>query len=247
MQPLNAKRCREVAVRATRMWSVVLLSVAVSGCGADMPTRPSSSTVPPLPGNAVLTGKVTDRATGAPLPGAAVVFSQPHPAPIVRTDHSGIYSLTGLPAPGGGAMVWASADGYEDDLHYYHESSQDFRLHPIERIAAGESARVTVRPDDSLCWNNIHEPGYGNDYVCRIVRIMPADGIMTLEALSISGGPRPELVVAVQARSRVIVERLGNPVSVDLAGGTEVVAFVEISAGWPVMQSFTLTTSMAPR
>jgi hypothetical protein len=144
-------------------------------------------------------------------------------------------------------MAWARADGYEEDLHYYQESSQNFRLYPIDRIAAGQSTRVTVRPDDSLCWNNIHEPGYGNYYVCRIVRIMPADGIMTLEALSTSGGPRPELVVAVHAGSRVIVERLGNPVSVDLAEGTEVVAFVEVSAGWPVLQSFTLTTTMAPR
>jgi hypothetical protein len=247
-RPLNLEPCREIAVRSTRMWFVVLVLVLVSACGeADTPTQPSSSTAPPLPGHAILTGKVTDRTTGAPLAGAAVVFSDPHPAPTVRTDHSGTYSLTGLPAPGGGAMVWAMADGYEDDLHYYRESSQDFRLHPIERMAAGESTRVTVHPDDSLCWNNIHEPGYGNDYVCRIVRITPADGNMTLEALSTNGGPRPELVVAVHAGSRVIVERLGNPVSVDLAEATEVVAFVEVSAGWPVMQSFTLTTTMAPR
>ena len=106
---------------------------------------------------------------------------------------------------------------------------------------------VTVRPDDSLCWNNTWEPGYGGDYVCRIVRIMPTDGVMTAEALPIGGGSRPPLVVAVRTGNRVLVERLGNPVSVPLTGGTEIVAFVATVSGSPATQSFTLTTSMAPR
>jgi hypothetical protein len=155
--------------------------------------------------------------------------------------------LTGLPGPGGGAMVWATAEGYEDDLHYYRATSQDFRLHPIERIPAGGSTVVTVRSDDSLCSNNIHEPGWGSAYVCRKVRIVPTDGVLTVEALPIGGGSRPPLVVAVYAGSRVLVERLGNPVSAPLTGGTEVIAFVEMVSGSPTNQSFTLTTSMAPR
>ena len=143
--------------------------------------------------------------------------------------------------------MWAAAEGYEDDLQYYRAVSQDFRLYPIERISAGSSTVVTVRPDDSLCWNNIHEPGYGNDYVCRKLRIVPAAGVITVEALPIGGGSRPPLVVAVSAGNRVLVERLGNPVSVPLTGGTEVVAFVEMAANSPTTQSFTLTTSIAPR
>jgi len=190
---------------------------------------------------------VIDRTTSVPLPGATVVFSQPHPSPYATTDHAGRYSLTGLPGPGGGAFVWASAEGYEDDLHDYRATSQDFRLYPIERILAGGSTVVTVRPDDSLCWNNIWEPGYGSDYVCRIVRIVPTDGDMTVEALPAGGGSRPPLVVAVRAGNRVLVERLGNPVSVPLTGGTEIVAFVAMVSGSPTTQSFTLTTSMAPR
>lgn len=154
--------------------------------------------------------------------------------------------MTGLPGPGGGALVWATAERYEDDLRYYREASQDFRLYPIERIPAGGSTVVTVRPDDSVCWNNIHEPGYGNDYVCRKVRIVPAAGVITVEALPNGGGSRPSLVVAVSTGTRVLVERQGNPVSVPLTGGTEVVAFVEVTAGSPTPQSFTLTTSMAP-
>ena len=115
-------------------------------------------------------------------------------------------------------MVWAMAEGYEDDLHYYRATSQDFRLYPIERIPAGGSTMVTVRPDDSVCWNNIWEPGYGGDYVCRIVRIVPTDGDMTVEALPAGGGSRPPLVVAVRAGNRTLVEREGNPVSVPLTG-----------------------------
>ena len=155
--------------------------------------------------------------------------------------------MSGLPGPGGGAFVWATAEGYEDDLQYYRALSQDFRLYPIERISAGSSTVVTVRPDDPLCWNNIHEPGYGNDYVCRKLRIVPADGVITVEALPLGGGSRPPLVVAVSAGNRVLVERLGNPVSVPLTGGTEVVVFVEMAANSPTTQSFTLTTSIAPR
>jgi hypothetical protein len=143
-------------------------------------------------------------------------------------------------------MVWAMAEGYEDDLHYYRAASQDFRLYPIQRIPAGGSTTVTVRPDDSLCWTDIHAPGWGADYVCRMVRIVPTDGVMTVEAIPVSGGPRPPLVVSVRAGTRWLDERLGNPVSVLLTGSTEAVAFVEMVAGSPTTQSFTLTTSMAP-
>jgi len=243
------------APRRTSWTRTALLLVLASACGSSTPTGPSSIAPPPLPGiappplpgNEVLTGQVIDRTTSVPLPGATVVFSQPHPSPYATTDHAGRYSLTGLPGPGGGAFVWASAEGYEDDLHDYRATSQDFRLYPIERIPAGGSTVVTVRPDDSLCWNNIWEPGYGSDYVCRIVRIVPTDGDMTVEALPAGGGSRPPLVVAVRAGNRVLVERLGNPVSVPLTGCTEIVAFVAMVSGSPTTQSFTLTTSIAPR
>ena len=231
---------------AKRLCSVALLLFASACGGSGSSTGPSPVPLPPLPGHEALTGQVTDRTTAAPLPGATVTFSQPHPSPSATTDSSGRYSLIGLPGPGGGAFVWAAAAGYEDDLRSYRAASQDFRLYPIERISAGSSTVVTVRPDDSLCWNNIHEPGWGSDYVCRIVRIVPAAGVITVEALPLGGESRPPLVVAVRAGNRVLVERLGNPVSVPLTGGTEAVAFVEMVANSPTTQSFTLTTSMAP-
>jgi len=228
-------------------WSLMLPLMFAFGCSGT-PTEPSSgpSTIP-IPGSEILTGRVTDRITSAPLPGATIVFSQPHPSPYATADSVGNYRLIGLPAPGGGALVWAAADGYEDDLRYYRAASQDFRLYPIELIPAGGSTMVTVRPDDSLCWNNIHEPGYGSDYVCRLVRIEPTAGVLTVEALPTGGGTRPPLVVAVSAGTRVLVERLGNPVSVEMTGGTKVIAFVSMGSGSSTTQSFMLTTSMAPR
>ena len=229
--------------------SVVLLLVFTSACGGTGSRTEQSlgpSTIP-LPGNEVLTGQVRDRITSAPIPGATVVFSQPHPSPYATTDSLGNYTLSGLPHPGGSALVWARAEGYEEDLHYYRAASQNFRLYPIELIRAGGSTVVTVRPDDSLCWNNIHEPGYGSDYVCRLVRVEPANGVLTVEALAVGGGSRPSLVVAVRAGSRGLDERLGNPVSVQVTTGTTVIAFIAIASGSPATQSFALTTSMAPR
>ena len=201
-----------------------------------------------MPGNEALTGRVTDRITSAPISGATVVFSQPHPSPRVTTDGSGNYSLSGLPAPGGGAFVWATAARYEEDIQYYRAASQNFRLYPIESIPAGGSTMVTVRPDDSLCWNNLQEPGYGVDLVCRLVRIQPSNGVLTVEAVPIDGGSGPPLVVMVKGGDRVLEERLGNPVSVEVRPeATTVIAFVSISAGSQVAHSFKLTTSIASR
>jgi hypothetical protein len=139
------------------------------------------------------------------------------------------------------------ADGYEEDIHYYRAASQDFRLYPVELIPADGSTMLTVRPDDSLCWNNFQEPGYGSDQVCRLVRVEPTEGVLTVDALPTDGGPRPPVVVAVSAGTRVLAERLGNPVSVAVAGATKVVAFVAIASGAPAARAFTVTTSLAPR
>src|SRR5688500_14963323 len=123
---MSLRFSRRLPVFTKRPWSVVLLLMFASACGSSgTPTGPSFGPprIFPLPGNQVLTGQVTDRTTSAPLPGATVVFSQPHPSPYATTDSSGNYSLIGLPAPSGGALIWATAEGYEDDLRYYRAAS----------------------------------------------------------------------------------------------------------------------------
>lgn len=52
----------------------------------------------------------------------------------------------------------------------------------------------------------------------------------------------------VKGGDRVLEERLGNPVSVEVTPeATTVIAFVSISAGSQMAHSFMLTTSIAPR
>jgi len=105
---------------------------------------------------------------------------------------------------------------------------------------------VTVAPDDTLCVNNVQDTlGLGQDYVCRSVRVVaPADGIMTLEALSTQAGARPGLEVETVGVSPCCSERMGNPVSIPVSAGTEVVANVEMVYGSAASQSFVLNTSI---
>jgi hypothetical protein len=190
-----------------------------------------------------LTGEVTNRMTSKPIPGAKVMVSYPPPMPSAITDSLGRYNLIGLMGPGGGGLVWATADNYEDDLQYHRSAVQNFRLYAIQRITAGASMGVTVGPDDTLCWTDTHAPGWGADFVCRIVRIaVPSDGILTVEALPTGGGARPPLVVQLIVAGRLLDERLGNPTSVRVTAGTEAVAFVEIPSSETTKQSFTLNT-----
>jgi hypothetical protein len=110
----------------------------------------------------------------------------------------------------------------------------------------GESTVVTVAPDDTLCVNNVQDTlGLGQDYVCRSVRVVvPANGIMTLEALSTQAGARPGLEVETVGVSPCCSERMGNPISIPVTAGTEVVANVEMASGSAVSQSFVLNTSI---
>jgi hypothetical protein len=203
-----------------------------------------------------LTGQVMDGMTSAPISGASVVFS--YPVMYATTDGSGNYRFTGLPAPAqSSAIVWASdrrpgapaaqTDNYEPDFRYYRSASQNFHLYRIKLITAGDSTVVTVTPDDTLCVNNVQDsPGSGKDYVCRSVRVVaPSDGVMTLEALSTQGGAHPPLEVETVGVSPCCSERMGNPTSIRVTAGTEVIANIEMVWGSTTSQSFTLNTSMA--
>ena len=235
-----------MSVKAAR--SFVLLVISASACGGSaVPTTPTPpSPVPPSSAGAVLSGRVTDRATSAPIAGARVTASYPGNL-SATTDGLGNYRLNGLPAHF--AIVWATADNYEADVHYFRSESQDFRPYPIKRIAPGNSALVTVSPDDPLCANNMTSPGEGADYVCQIVRIVaPIDGTMTLEAMPLDGGERPLLVVeAGWGQPRCCSQRLENPTSIKVTAGTEVIAHVEMATSSTANRSFTLNTSMAAR
>jgi DNA-cytosine methyltransferase len=85
----------------------------------------------------------------------------------------------------------------------------------------------------------------GQDYVCRSVRVVaPADGILTVEALSTQTGVHPPLEVEKFGGPNCCSERMGNPTSIQVTAGTEVVVNVEMVLGSPTSQSFTLNTSL---
>ena len=69
-------------------------------------------------------------------------FSQRNPRrPRVREN----CGSTGFAGPGGGALVWATADSDEDDRRYYRAASQEFRLYPstaCRRVADEPIIRV---------------------------------------------------------------------------------------------------------
>ena len=233
----------------TRVRAVLLVTLA-SACGGTSGTT-TAPTPTPSPTITVLSGQITDRATAAPIPGGGVVASYPDVS-SATTDSSGSYALmsrNALALPhDGNAFAWATADNYENDVRSVRSALQDFRLYPIQRIAAGDSTVVTVAPDDPLCFNNIMSPGWGADHVCRIVRIVaPADGTITVEALLIAGGARPLLEIEIHRGNRLVTALLENPASIKVTAGTEIIAHVQIASSSTTTQSFTLTTSMAPR
>ena len=152
-----------------------------------------------------------------------------------------------LDAGRNGDFTYVSANNYASDYRYIRGASQSVRLYRITRITAGDSMVVTVAPDDTLCVNNVQDTlGLGQDYVCRSVRVVaPSDGVMTLEAISTLGGARPGLEVETVGAPVCCSERMGNPTSIQVTAGTEVIVNVELAEGSTASQSFALTTSMA--
>lgn len=202
-----------------------------------------SLTVPPA--SVVLTGQVSDAITSAPIGGAVVSINGRYNG---TTDSAGRFSVAGLLDLGNTNFTYVSASTYVSDYHYIHGTTQNVRPYRIQRMTAGESTLVTIAPDDSLCVNDVQDfPGLGPDYVCRSVRIVaPSDGMLTIEALS-SAGEHPPLEAQTVGVSPCCSERLENPTSLRVVGGTEVDASVEMPAGSTISQLFTLKTSITPR
>ncbi len=201
---------------------------------------------PPTP-DFTLTGRVTDSATSAPISGATVSINGRY---RTATDSLGNYSVAGfLDAGGNHDFTYVSANDYVSDYRYIRATSQSVQLYRIKRIMAGDSVMMTVAPNDSLCVNNVQDtPGLGQDYVCRSVRVVaPRDGVMTVEALETQSGARPPLEVETVGVSPCCSERLGNPASIQLTAGTEVVVNVEMFLGSTASQSFSLKTTLAPK
>jgi len=194
----------------------------------------------PLPAAITLTGRVTDATTGAAIAGAIVSINGRYRGP---TDGSGQFSVPGLLDLGTGDYTYVSADNYFADYHLIHGTTQNVRLRRVERIMAGESRSVTVAPDDSFCVNNMQDsPGIGTAYVCRSLLVtVPQGGNVTIEAVSTSDGTHPQLEVETRNAPLCCDERFGNPTTISVAAGVEIVVNVEMVSTSP--QSFLVVTS----
>ena len=192
-----------------------------------------------------VTGRVTDAVTAAPIAGATVSIDGRTAA---GTDNAGNYAVTGQVYfdIGNRDFTYASAVDYENDYHYVHGTVQNIRLYRIERMTAGTSKVLSIGPDDTLCVNNLQDsPGLGPDYLCRTVRfVVPSDGVLTVEGLSMQGGTHPPLEVEVNQTP--VDWSTQNPKSpFQVAAGTEVVVHVEMPATSTTSQSFVVNTSMS--
>jgi carboxypeptidase family protein len=210
-----------------------------------MPNQTQTFFLVPLGPVIVLTGRVTSANTSTPIAGARVNINGRY---ATTTDSSGIYNLTGHLDIGDSSNVWVFLDGYELFTRFIRGiSSQSFQLRPVQRITGGDSWSVTVQPNDSLCNNNLQEPGFsvpGTGFLCRTVRVIaPSDGALKLEAVSTQDGTHPPLEVEVL--NPCCFERMENPTSINVRTGTEVLVNIEIPERSTASQSFILTTSMS--
>jgi len=210
----------------------------------------------PLPSNGEafeVTGVVTDD-QGVPVAGAEVTMSHwlggmVH-RPSVRTDGSGGYTIgftsnpymNGTSGSRGAARAEVVAEGYE----WYWRTVvatiprlvENFRLHRIKRVSAGDSIVLSVTPDNGQCIGWLYGP-------CGRLRVAaPADGNLTVEAIptQLPGG-FPQIQVCCLSGNEVY----GNPVTLRVTAGSEM--WVEVGqerAGFTTSVSFIVKTSLQP-
>lgn len=226
-----------------RAWCVVLLVSAASACagGQSVTTAPSPTpTAPTAPATAPqrqalrVVGRVVDSGN-SPVAGARV--TQWDTSNTTFSDASGAFDLTAtVTVQDRSFWVTVEKPGFEtSELNRSVDTAANtsLRLHQIRNLAAGESFRAVVNPDDSAC-------GYHWGFVCRRVRVTPeSSGTLTLEVVSDGGLGMPVGPVG-------FPQPLERHMSVAVKAGSEV--WIEVAAGWPVTTTaaFTLGTSLRP-
>ena len=162
--------------------------------------------------------------------------------PSVRTDSSGSYRMSfSASARGDGfvARAQVEGDGYEEYWRNLVRSGggtafvEHFRLNRIVRLSAGDSAVVSVQPDLGECrgWVAV---------VCAVVRItIAAPGRLSIEVGSDATSERPPLEVCCESGTEVY----GNPVTLRVTPGPELLLNIGLGRGISAPQSFRVNTS----
>jgi hypothetical protein len=252
------------SARTLALATVFVGAVCAARCSGDSPTEPSDTQPPaaatpspsptPRPTNGetfAVTGTVTDE-QAVPIAGAQVTMSHWLGGrvyrPTVVTDAAGQYAIDFTSNPWtttsgrGAARAEIVAEGYDwywtTVLAGGPQLVENFRMHRLKRIAAGESIAVSVSPDNGDCTGWLYGP-------CGRLRVMVgADGNLTVEAgLAQQSGALPQLEVCCLKGD----EQYGNPVTLQVAAGTEM--WVEIgqsAAGVSADQTVIVKTSFQP-
>jgi hypothetical protein len=172
--------------------------------------------------------------------------------PAVLTDAAGAYKIAftsnpwtiGSTGRRGAARAELIADGYE----WYNRTVfatepqlvENFRLHPLQEIAPGESLVLPMAPDDSECIMGL---SWTPATVCRSVRVTAqAHGSMTVQAISQGDTGQPLVSVCCVSGD----DRGGNPVTLPVTAATEFTVEVGLLGGLTTTQSIVVKTSLDP-
>jgi len=240
--------------RLTERAVTLVLLIFAAACHGT-PTSPSRSPALAARGEPFeVTGVVNDDA-GRPL--QAIPVTMRHwlggliQSPAALTDATGAYKIAFTANPwneGSSGSAAARAELIADGYEWYYRTIyvtgpqlvENFRLHPLQRIAPGESVVFQMAPDDGLC---VTELSWTLATVCRTARVTAqANGSMTVEAISQGDAGRPLVSVCCVSGS----DRGGNPVTLPVTAATEFTVEVGLNGGFTTTQSVMVKTSFDP-
>lgn len=209
--------------RSYRLVVVACLALATFACDARSPVAPVTQSVTPA-APVVPMGLIHD-GEGHPVAGATVSFWF-LPDLLLTTNDAGQFPL---PVGQYVETIHASKAGYEHSWDFY---KSDLKLHAIIRIAAGQSLRVTIRPDDSL-------GGIGPSRVRRIRVFSNGDRIVHIQVRADDNGPVDYLMFGEECGFRTWCR---NPSTFFVEGGGERAVELQMDEKSMTSRTFTVTT-----
>ena len=191
----------------SRFLVVACLALAALACDRQSPVGPvSQSTTTSAPAVVQWPNVVRDD-RGNPIAGATISFWPA--AGVVLSNEAGQFPL----GPGYTEMVFASKAGYESDQKYVDASSVELKLHDIIRVSAGQSARLTIGPNDA--------PGGmpPEPYRTRVVRVVSNSTITVQIQLTADDNATAEYWIANGCGDRCSIRSAPSALRMD--GGVE--------------------------
>ena len=200
------------------------LALATVACDARSPVAPVTQSVTPAP--VVPMGNIRD-GEGNPI-------REPPSPSGPRRQPRGDERRGAIPLPPEDVeTIQASKAGYEGSWDFF---KPDLRLHAILRIAAGQSVRVTIRPDDSL-------GGIGQLRRVRKIRVFSnGDRIVHIEVAADDNGPVDYYAYGVSGEGCAGRPCPPNPSTFFVEGGGERGVELQMDAQSTISRTFTVVT-----